>query len=530
VESLERVEWISISKAVSALPCDGDNSMTVNISGVRRVRSCVTEVKLPRSLAAPDAVQGTTHGEFDRRRLAKEAQRREAERKQRLRGAWSATERVEALLDPGSFTELGSQRLHWSTMPGLVDRRPPGDAVVTGHGTVDGRPVCCFAQDFTVFGGSLGEAVGEKIIRLMDLAADSGAPVVGINDSAGGRIQEGPVAQSLYGQIFERNVRMSGAVPQISLITGPCAGGAAYSPALTDFVIMVDGLSHMFVTGPEATRQSIGEVIGLDELGGARVHSEQAGTAHFLAADEEDAISCARALIGYLPRPGERLPGLLPPAPGGGLDGVEWGRHPPSGTPTAYDARHVLAELLDNRDYLEVHALYARSVTVGFGRLGGAAVGMVATQPMVDGGWLSAAACDKAARFVRTCDAYGLPVVSLVDASGAWAADTGDVSRSGARLIHAYAEASVPLLTVTTGSATGLAHLALGSKYIGGDVHLAWPTARIDGRDVWSAAADGTVDEVVLPSETRSRIHRGLWLLKDKRQDRPPKKHDNLPL
>jgi propionyl-CoA carboxylase beta chain len=477
------------------------------------------------------AVQQAPYAEFGRRLVEKEAQRREAARKQRLRGRRSAGERVESLLDPGSFTEIGSQLLHRSTAPGLVDRHPPGDAVVTGHGTVDGRSVCCFAQDFTVFGGSLGEAVGEKIIRLMDLAADSGAPVVGINDSAGGRIQEGPVAQSLYGQIFARNVRMSGAVPQISVITGPCAGGAAYSPALTDFVIMVDGLSHMFVTGPEATRQSTGEVAGLDDLGSARMHSSRAGTAHYLAADEQDAFAYTRALIGYLPHRGGRLPGLLPPAPGSIAEGSDPGRHLPSGTRAAYDVRDVLADLLDDRGYLEVHALYAPGVTVGFGRLGGAAVGVVATQPMVDGGALTAAACDKAARFVRTCDAYGLPVVSLVDAPGGGSAGAlDDVGRSGARLLYAYTEATVPMLTVTTGAAAGLAHLALGSKHIGGDAHLAWPTARIDGRDVWAAAGDGTIDEVILPAETRRRLHRALWLLRDKQRDRPPRKHGNLPL
>lgn len=405
--------------------------------------------------------------EFAKRLLEKETQRQGAARKQGLRGRRSAGERVEALLDPGSFAELGSQLVHRSTAPGLADRHPPGDAVVTGHGTVGGRSVCCFAQDFTVFGGSLGEAVGEKIIRLMDVAADSGVPVIGINDSAGGRIQDGPVAQSFYGQIFTRNVRLSGAIPQIFVIAGPCAGGAAYSPALADFVIMVDGLSHMFVTGPEATRQSIGEVVSLDELGGARMHSSRAGTAHYLAADEQDAFSYARALVGYLPHRGERLPGLLPPEPGITADGPDPGRHLLSGAQASYDVRDILAELLDDGGYLEVQALYGRSVTVGFGRLGGAALGVVATQPMVDGGALTAAACDKAARFVRTCDAYGLPVVSLVDSPGG---DTvpggalGDLGQSGARLLYAYAEASVPMLTVTTRAAAGLAHVALGSE------------------------------------------------------------------
>jgi propionyl-CoA carboxylase beta chain len=471
--------------------------------------------------------------ELARRLLDKQAQRREAARKQRLRGRRSAAERVEALLDPGSFAEFGSQLVHRSTAPGLADRHPPGDAVVTGHGTVDGRPVCCFAQDFTVFGGSLGEAVGEKIIRLMDVAADSGAPVIGINDSAGGRIQDGPVAQSFYGQIFTRNVLMSGAVPQIFVIAGPCAGGAAYSPALADFVIMVDGLSHMFVTGPEATRQSIGEVVSLDELGGARMHSSQAGTAHYLALDEQDAFSYARSLVGYLPRRGERLPGLLPPEPGTAADGPDPGRRLPSGAQAPYDVRDVLADLLDYGGYLEVQPLYARSVTVGFGRLGGAAVGVVATQPMIDGGALTAAACDKAARFVRTCDAYGLPVVTLVDSPGGDtrpASAPGDPGRGGARLLYAYAEASVPILTVTTRTAAGLAHVALGSKRIGGDVHLAWPTAGIDGRDIWSAAGDGTIDEVIAPAETRRRLHRALWLLRDKQRDRPPRKHGNPPL
>jgi propionyl-CoA carboxylase beta chain len=495
----------------------------------------VRDLDIEPGRALSHALPQAPYPEFARRLREKDAQRREAARKQRLRGRRSAAERVESLLDPGSFTETGSQLRHRSTAPGLAERHPPGDAVVTGHGTVDGRPVCCFAQDFTVFGGSVGEAVGEKIIRLMDVAAESGAPVIGINDSAGGRIQEGPVAQSYYGQIFARNVRMSGAVPQIFVITGPCAGGAAYSPALADFVIMVDGLSHMFVTGPDTTRQSTGEVVSLDDLGSARMHSSQAGTAHYLAADEQDAFRYARALIGYLPRRGGLLPGLVPPAPddADSIDDPDPGCALPSDPHAPYDARDILAELLDDGGYLEVHALYARSVSVGFGRLGGAAVGVVATQPMIDGGALTAAACDKIARFVRTCNAYGLPVLSLVDAPDGGAgpvATPGDVSRSGARLLYAYAEASVPLLTVTTRAAAGLAHVALGSKQIGADVHLAWPTASIDGRDVWAAAGDGTIDEVILPADTRRYLHRELWLLRDKQRESAPKKHGNLPI
>ncbi|MEW2544332.1 carboxyl transferase domain-containing protein [Streptomyces sp. NPDC047002] len=475
-------------------------------------------------LPAPPAGQAGADA-FARRLRARSAQREEAVRRQRRRGARSAHERIGALLDPGSFTELGSQAVHRSDAPGLAGHRPPGDAVVTGHGTVGGRPVCCFAQDFTVFGGSLGEAAGEKIVRLMDLAMDAGAPLVGINDSAGGRIQEGPVAQSLYGQIFARNVRMSGAVPQISLIAGPCAGGAAYSPALTDFVVMVDGLSHMFVTGPEVTRSSVGEVVGLDELGGARMHSATSGTAHCLAADEDDAFAWIRALIGLLPGPGEHLPGLRPPPAASCGDPADAGQR---GAGTFRDARETAAALLDGGGgLLEVHAGYARSVVVAFGRLGGCAVGVVAPQPLVADGALTAAACDKAARFVRTCDAYGLPVLSLVDAP---AGPPPGAERGGARLLHAYAEATVPLLTVTTGTAAGLAHTALGSRRIGGDLHLAWPGALIEGRDAWSAAGAGVVDEVVLPRETRRHLHRALWLLRHKRQERPPKKHDNLPL
>jgi len=473
------------------------------------------------------------YAEYQRRRAAKAAHREEAARKQRTRAGRSAWERVELLLDADSFTEIGSQVRHRSAAADTAGRHPPGDAVVTGHGTVDGRPVCCFAQDFTVFGGSLGEAVGAKIVRLMDLAMSSGTPVVGINDSAGGRIQEGVVAQSLYGQIFARNVRMSGTVPQISVIVGPCAGGAAYSPALTDFVVMVDGSSHMFVTGPEPTHQSTGEHVGLDELGGARMHNVRSGTAHYLATDEQDAFRYVRELLGYLPGKGERVPGLLPPEAGAGdtkgtsdLDG--WLPPLPD---TPYDVRELFSRVLDGHRYMEVQALYAPSVTTSFGRLGGAAVGVVATQPLVGGGMLSSAACDKTARFVRTCDTYGLPVLSFVDAPGAGRGDSpADDERGAARLLHAYAEATVPLLTVITGTAAELAYVSLGSKQIGGDINLAWPTARVDGRDAWSAAGEGLVDEVVLPRDTRSHLHRALWLLRDKRQERPPKKHDNLPL
>lgn len=421
---------------------------------------------------------------------------------------------------------------HRSRDLGLAGDPPPGDAVVTGHGLVLGRPVCVFAQDFTVFGGSLGEVAGQKIIKVMDLAMRSGAPIVGINDSVGGRIQEGVVAQSLYGEIFARNVRMSGLVPQISLMMGPCAGGAAYSPALTDFVVMVDGSSHMFVTGPAVTRGATSEDVGLDELGGARTHNTRSGNAHHLAGTEAEAIKYARDLLSHLPSGGENLvipADLEPETSDPGLETVL-----PGALEAAYDVRAVLNRVLDHGELLEVQRWFAPNIVVGFGRLDGRSVGVVANQPLVSGGRLDIDASEKAARFIRTCDAFGIPIVSFVDVRGhrltaeqEWA---GGVRRC-AKLMYAYAEASVPLLTVIIRHAEGIGYAAMGSRGIGADLCLAWPTARIDGLDPYLAAECGQVDEVIEPADTRTWLRRALRLLNGKPTDGPPpRKHENLPL
>ncbi|MGW7546779.1 acyl-CoA carboxylase subunit beta [Streptomyces sp. NPDC054770] len=466
--------------------------------------------------------------ELSRRRAAVLAHRSHAAARQRDRGRRSAWERIAMLLDAGSFTEVGS----------LVRRGPmkaspssrPGDAVVTGHGTVHGMPVCCFAQDFTVSGGSLGEAAGRKIVKIMDLALDAGAPVIGINDSAGGRIQEGVVAQALYGEIFTRNVRMSGAVPQISVMCGPCAGGAAYSPALTDFVVMVEGTSHMFVTGPEATRHAVGERVGLEELGGARMHNTLSGTAHYLAVDEDDAFRFVRALLSHLPAAGG--------TPGSGMRAPGRGGAAPAGTasvpPPSSEAHRILSDVLDPDGFLETQALFATEAVTGFGWLGGASVGVVAARPLGTDGLMGAAECDKVARFVRTCDAFGLPIVTFAGVAGrprpvAPAASTA--SRNDMpRLMYAYAEATVPLLTVLAGPVSGAGYLALGSRHLGSDIVLAWPGAGAGELDAFAAAECGAVDEVIDPDDTRERLHRALWLLRSKRRSALPRKHGNLPL
>jgi propionyl-CoA carboxylase beta chain len=410
---------------------------------------------------------------------------RAAARQQR-RGRGSARRRIELLVDPGSFVELDAFA------------GGDGDSVITGHAYVGGSSVFVFAQDFSVAGGTVGEIAGRRIAKVMDRARTAGAPVVGINDSAGGRLQEGVVAQDAYGRIFARNVAMSGAVPQISVLMGPCAGGAAYSPALTDFVVMVDRISHMFLTGPETVRRFVGEDIDLEGLGGARVNAERSGNAHFLAASEPDALDIVRRLLPYL-RPGVPVAAAEPDRPP---------------LPEAGDVRDVLAWLLDPGSLLEVHERYAPSVVAGFGMFEGAPVGVVANQSAVGGGRLTAAAAGKAARFVRTCDAYGVPVLSLVDTAGEpdWP--------EAACLPFAYAEADVPRVSVLLRPTAALNRLAMGHPRLAGGLCLAWP----------DAGADDDVDEVIAPEMTRDRVGRFLrspWRVPG---EPSPRKHDNLPL
>src|SRR5829696_10248880 len=424
----------------------------------------------------------------DLRRRNSEAVHAGSERaieRQHAKGKLTARERIDLLLDEGSFTELDELARHRSTNFGMDADRPYGDGVVTGHGTVDGRPVCVFSQDFTVFGGSLGEVFGEKIVKVMDLAMRTGCPVIGINDSGGARIQEGVVSLGLYGEIFYRNVMASGVVPQISLVMGPCAGGAVYSPAITDFTVMVDQTSHMFITGPDVIKTVTGEDVAFEDLGGARAHNTKSGVAHYMAADEADAIDYVKALLSYLPSNNLDEPPADEgrPAP---LEVTDTDRELDTFIPDSanqpYDMHQIIEHVLDDGEFLEVQALFAPNIVVGFGRVVGRPVGVVANQPMQFAGTLDIDASEKAARFVRTCDAFNLPVLTFVDVPGFLPGTDQEwdgIIRRGAKLIYAYAEATVPKVTVIIRKAYGGAYDVMGSKHLGADVNLAWPTAQI---------------------------------------------------
>ena len=495
--------------------------------------------------------------------------------KQHAKGKQTARERIEKLFDEGSFVELDEFARHRSTAFGLQKNRPYGDGVVTGYGTIDGRQVCVFSQDFTVFGGSLGQVFGEKIVKVMDLAMKTGCPIIGINDSGGARIQEGVVSLGLYGEIFRRNVRASGVIPQISLIMGPCAGGAVYSPAVTDFTIMVDGTSNMFITGPDVIKTVTGEDVTMEDLGGARAHNTKSGNAHYMGADEDDAIDYVKALLSYLPQNNlDDPPSFHEPAD---LDTNDTDRALdiliPDSPNQPYDMHTVIEAVLDDQEFLEVMPLYAPNIVVGYGRVEGKSVGVVANQPMQFAGTLDIEASEKAARFVRTCDAFNIPVLTFVDVPGFLPGtdqEWNGIIRRGAKLIYAYAEATVPLVTVITRKAYGGAYDVMGSKHLGADINLAWPTAQIavmgaqgaanivhrktlkqvaaEGGDVegkraqliqeyedalanpYVAAERGYIDAVIAPHDTRVEVVRALRLLETKRETLPPKKHGNIPL
>ena len=495
--------------------------------------------------------------------------------KQHAKGKQTARERIEKLFDEGSFVELDEFARHRSTAFGLQKNRPYGDGVVTGYGTIDGRQVCVFSQDFTVFGGSLGQVFGEKIVKVMDLAMKTGCPIIGINDSGGARIQEGVVSLGLYGEIFRRNVRASGVIPQISLIMGPCAGGAVYSPAVTDFTIMVDGTSNMFITGPDVIKTVTGEDVTMEDLGGARAHNTKSGNAHYMGADEDDAIDYVKALLSYLPQNNlDDPPSFHEPAD---LDTNDTDRALdiliPDSPNQPYDMHTVIEAVLDDQEFLEVMPLYAPNIVVGYGRVEGKSVGVVANQPMQFAGTLDIEASEKAARFVRTCDAFNIPVLTFVDVPGFLPGtdqEWNGIIRRGAKLIYAYAEATVPLVTIITRKAYGGAYDVMGSKHLGADINLAWPTAQIavmgaqgaanivhrktlkqvaaEGGDVegkraqliqeyedalanpYVAAERGYIDAVIAPHDTRVEVVRALRLLETKRETLPPKKHGNIPL
>lgn len=487
---------------------------------------------------------------------------------QHAKGKLTARERIGLLLDEGSFQEIGQLVTHRSVNFGLDKQHYPGDGVITGYGTIAGRTVYVFSQDFTVLGGSLAEAHAEKICRIMDLAMDNGAPVIGLNDSGGARIQEGVVSLGGYADIFHRNVLASGVVPQLSAILGPCAGGAVYSPALTDFVLMVEDTSYMFVTGPNVVKTVTHETVTAEELGGALTHASKSGVAHFTAPDELDAIDQLRRLVGYMPSNCEERPPLAPYIPGDesrpALDAIL-----PENPNQPYDIREVLNAVIDPGSSMEVHAEYARNMVIGFARVAGETVGCVANQPAVLAGVLDIDASIKAARFVRFCDAFNIPLLVFVDVPGFLPGTEQEwrgIINHGAKLLYAFSEATVPRITVITRKAYGGAYDVMNSKHIGCDMNYAWPAAEIAvmgakgaaeiifRNDIkqaddpvatlaqkealykerfanpYEAAERGFIDEVIQPSATRRKVIEALRMLRNKARRMPRKKHGNLPL
>src|SRR6187200_2020970 len=406
----------------------------------------------------------------------------EAVEKQHAKGKMTARERVEKLLDPGSFEELDTFVRHRTYDFEMQKKRPWGDAVVTGHGTIDGRTVFVFSQDFTVFGGSLGEVMAEKMCKVMDLAAQVGAPVIGINDSGGARIQEGVVSLGAYGDVFVRNVKCSGVIPQVSLIMGPCAGGAVYSPAITDFIFMVKETSHMFITGPDVIKTVTGEEVGFEELGGAMAHNSKSGVAHLAADDEDACLEDTRYLMSFLPQNNlETAPRVAPSDDPMRMD-PELDSVVPDSANKPYDMRNVIRLVVDDGEFFELHEHWARNIVVGFARLDGYAVGVVANQPAQLAGVLDIDASSKAARFVRTCDAFNIPLLTLCDVPGflpGTSQEWGGIIRHGAKLLYAFTEATVPKITVITRKAYGGAYDVMASKHLLADFNYAWPTAEV---------------------------------------------------
>ena len=491
--------------------------------------------------------------------------------KQHAKGKMTARERIEKLVDPGSFTEFDEFARHRSVHFGMEKNRPYGDGVIIGIATIDNRNIALFSQDFTIMGGSLGEVMAEKIIKIMEYALKNGMPLIGISDSGGARIQEGVSALSGYGRIFRLNTRSSGVIPQISLILGPCAGGAAYSPALTDFTVMVNETSHMFITGPDVIKTVTGEEVGMEELGGAHTHNTKTGNSHYLAQNEDDAIDYVKALLSYLPSNNMDESPVLAATESNDVSPSDRALDSliPDNPNKPYDMKVLVEAILDEADFLEVHTLYAPNILVGFGRVEGHSVGIIANQPQALAGTLDIAASEKAARFVRTCDAFGIPVITLVDVPGflpGTEQEWNGIIRRGAKLLYAYGEATVPLITVITRKAYGGAYIVMGSKHLGADVNLAWPTAQIavmgaqgavnilhrkelaDAKDTdakrkeliedyeetllnpYIAADRGFIDAVIEPQETRHQIVKALNALRNKRVALPPRKHGNIPL
>lgn len=486
--------------------------------------------------------------------------------KQLAQGKNTARQRIEMLLDPGSFVELNTFVKHRCTDLGMDKKETPGEGVVTGYGTIFGRLVYVFAQDFTVVGGSLGEMHAKKICNCMDLAAKTGAPVIGLNDSGGARIQEGIDALNGYGEIFHRNTLYSGVLPQISVILGPCAGGAVYSPAITDFIFMTRETSQMFITGPQVIKAVTGETISAEALGGGTTHNATSGVAHFIAEDEADCLNQVRKLVSYLPSNNlEKAPEAEPVQP----QEIDLTQLVPANPNQGYDVREVIAAIFDGDSFMEVHSMFAQNAVVGFARLQGKTVGIVANQSQHLAGCLDINASDKIARFIRFCDCYNIPVITFVDVPGYLPGvqqEHNGIIRHGAKILFAYSEASVPKITIILRKAYGGAYVALGSKSLGADIVLAWPTAEVavmgpegavniifrkdlaaaedpkarreelvkEYRDNFAnpyvAAGRGLVDEVIEPASTRAHLINALTILSGKRERKPAKKHGNIPL
>jgi propionyl-CoA carboxylase beta chain len=488
--------------------------------------------------------------------------------KQHEKGKLTARERIDLLVDEGTFVELNAFIEHRCNDFGLKDKKGPGDGVVTGYGKIHGRPVYLFSQDFTVFGGALGEMHAKKIAYVMDLAAKTGTPFIGLNDSGGARIQEGVVSLDGYGQIFYRNSIYSGVIPQISVIMGPCAGGAVYSPAITDFVFMVEQTSQMFITGPKVIETVTGEKITAEDLGGASVHNEISGNAHFSAETENEVLEKVRLLLSYLPQNNEEKP----PAHKGEREGhyrPDLADAVPFDAVRPYDVRNVIAQVVDEHSFMEVQKGFAKNIVVGLARINGEVIGLVCNQPKVMAGGLDINSSDKAARFIRFCDSFNIPILTFEDVTGFFPGikqEHGGIIRHGAKILYAYSEATVPKITVILRKAYGGAYVALNSKSIGADIVYAWPNAEIavmgpqgaaniifaqeiqesetpeatraqkieEYREKFAnpyvAAKLGMVDDVIDPRETRIKIIQALDMLHNKQEDRPKKKHGNIPL
>jgi propionyl-CoA carboxylase beta chain len=536
--------------------------------------ACVfVRARMPAAMQDERLGEETTAGKIEGLKRLREAAAHpaseQAVRRQRERGKLTARERIERLVDAGTFVELDRYRVHRSYNFGLEENRPLGDGVITGYGEIAGRKVCVFSQDFTVFGGSLGEVYAQKICKVMDLALSTGCPIIGINDSGGARIQEGVVSLAGYADIFHRNVLASGVVPQISVIMGPCAGGAVYSPAITDFIFMVEETSHMFITGPDVIKSVTGEEVSFESLGGAHTHNTRSGVAHFSAPDEESCLEDVRYLLSFVPENNLETAPYYEPADSADRMEEELATLVPDSPRQPYDIRRAIELVVDDGEFYEVQEGWAQNLVVGFARLDGHAVGVVGNQPMVLAGTLDIDASVKGARFVRFCDAFNIPLVTFVDVPGFLPGtdqEWGGIIRHGAKLLYAFSEATVPKMTVITRKAYGGAYDVMNSKHIGADVNVSWPTGEVAvmgapaavniifrrqlneaedpdrEREELIAAYEerfnnprvaaemGYIDDVIDPRETRPYLIKALDMIRTKRPQRPPRKHGNIPL